>query len=114
MRSFVSLAIVAVFLLCMATIALARGAPTKDKAFSDQAIVSVHVTPTVANVPPLTIGFDVILNMTTATFRAGNARHYASDTSAMREQSTTGDERARQSASYSARSGPSLSLVMLA
>lgn len=109
MRSFVSLAIVAVFMLCMASITLARGAPSKEKAFSDQATVSVQVVPVVTSVPPMTTGFDVILNMSTATFSAGNARQITSDTSARGSRSTTGAEFSYSvMASYSARSGPNL------
>ena len=110
-RKSLSLAIVAAFMLCMASIALARGAPTREKAFSDQAIVSVHVAPTVANVPPMTTGFDVIQNITTAYPRLANVNNQDSDTSGTREQSTTVAERSYTGASYSARSGPNLAMV---
>lgn len=99
-----------VLMVSLASVALARGAPTNENAFSDQSTVSVHVAPTVANVPIMT-GFDVIENISTPAFpRFAIANQPAADTSGMREQSTTGDERSRQSAStsYTARSGPNL------
>ena len=110
MRKLISFAIVAAFMLCMASIALARGAPSKEKAFSDQAIVSVRVAPAVANVPPMTTGFDVIQNMTTAYPRLANANNQDVDTSARGSRSTTVAERSYTGASYSARSGPNLAM----
>jgi hypothetical protein len=113
-NKFVSFAIVAVFVLCMASIALARGAPEKQKAFTAQAIVSVHVAPTVANVPPMTTGFDVILNISPAFPRLANVNQYT-DTSERGSRSTTGDERKSTSASTClARSGPNSSTILRA
>ncbi len=110
LRSFTGLATVAVLVLCMASIALARGAPSKEKAFSDQAIVSVQVAPVLTSVPPMTTGFDVIQNLSTPAYlRPANANGLT-DTSEMTGLSTTGDERGFRSASYSARSGPNLTL----
>ena len=104
-----SIALVAIVI----SFALARGTPTQDNAFTDQAIVSVDVSPTVANVPPMTVGYDVIQNLSTPAYpRLASANHYT-DTSEASRLSTTGDERNLQSAStsYRARSGP---LVLLA
>lgn len=110
MRRF-SIAIVTVFVLCVASLALARGAPTKEKTFSDQSTASVHVAPATANVPPMTTGFDVIKNLSTSAYsRLATADQNIADTSVMREQSTTGDEDALRAASYSARSSPNLAL----
>lgn len=88
----------------LSIIALARGAPDK-KTFTDQAIVSVSVAPTVANVPPMTNGFDVIQNYSTAYSRFASASVFA-DTSAVTGLSTTGDE--------SRRSAPQPLVVLLA
>lgn len=84
---------VVVAMLAMTSIALARGAPN-EKTFTDQAIVSVDVSPVVANVPLMT-GFDVIQNQNTAVIRAGNAQHYK--TKVETGLSTTGDEYASTS-----------------
>jgi hypothetical protein len=117
MKKLVSVAIVAVFMLCMTSVALARGAPTREKAFSDQAIVSAHVAPVVANVPPMTTGYDVIENISTPAFsRLASANHYSVDTSATLRLSATVDWRTLTSASIarSARSGPNSVLVLRA
>lgn len=111
-----SVAIVAVLVLCMASIALARGAPTKQKAFTSQAVVSVQVAPVVANVPPMTTGFDVIENISTPAYsRLATANQYSADTSATLRLSSTVDWRTlTSSVTRQARSGPQPRIELLA
>lgn len=110
----VSVFLAIVLMVSLASIALARGAPNEN-VFTDQAIVSVDVAPTVANVPVMT-GFDVILNISSPAFSRLANVNKTSDTSVERRQSTTVAERNSKSAatSYSARSGPNNAMVLLA
>jgi len=99
-------------LMVTASIALARGAPS-EKVFTDQAIVSVD-PPAVAGGSPMTVGFDVTQNYSTAVIRIGNAQPITVDTSTQVRQSTTVAEYGVTLGAYSARSGPSPDLVLLA
>lgn len=95
----------------MVSIALARGEPAKQKAFTTQSVASVDVTPVVASVPPMTVGYDVICNLATLT----TVQPVTADTSANRRQSTTVAEPLAMANGYHlARSGPSPALVLLA
>lgn len=113
MKRLISMLMPIVLIAMVISFALARGAPNEQNIFTDQAIVSVDVSPTVASVPPMTIGYDVICNLSTpAIDRAGTAQSMT-DTSEATGLSTTGDERATASGFYSARSGPQPDLVLL-
>lgn len=99
--------LVALLVISLVSIALARAAPTKEKVITDQAIVSVQAAPVIASVPPMTVGYDVICNLSTA-------RQSASvDTSTQLRLSATVDWRNLQLASYRARSGPQPAMVLL-
>lgn len=65
MKLSVRMLIVLVFALSVATVALARGTPTKQKAFTSNAAVEV-VSPIVTTAPVM-IGYDVIENISTQT-----------------------------------------------
>jgi hypothetical protein len=115
MKKLISMLMPVVLIAMTISFASARGAPNEQNPFTDQAIVSVDVSPTVANVPPMTVGYDVICNLSTlAIDRAGNAQ-YITDTSEATGLSTTGDERNSLSAStsYRARSAPQPALVLV-
>jgi hypothetical protein len=116
MRSFVSLAIVTVFVLCMATFALARGAPTRQKAFTAHAVVSAHVAPTVANVAPMTLGYDVIENMSTAypRPRLASVNQYIATAERGSRSTTVAEHKIQSASTYClARSGPQPASVLL-
>lgn len=115
MKKLLSLAIVTVLCWAMASVALARGAPTKN-AFTTAAVSVDAVMPTVAlrNVPPMTAGYDVICNLSTpAEPRVSNAVSLEAVISAKTRLSTTGDERGftRTFHRFEARSGPNPAMV---
>ncbi|MEK6281845.1 MAG: hypothetical protein AABN95_15945 [Acidobacteriota bacterium] len=99
MKKLVVSMLMSIVLVAMViSFALARGAPNEN-AFTDQATVSVDVSPTLASVPPMTVGYDVIQNISTpAAPHVANVQLAASDISAQVRQSTTGDKRNLQSA----------------
>lgn len=103
-QKFVGFLVVMAFTLSLATVALARGAPTK-KAFTAQAAVSVDVSPIVANVPPMVVGYDVIENLP-AYPRLASANQYIADTSDATRLSPTVDWRSNETGFCSERSGP--------
>lgn len=101
-----------VLTMVFASIALARGAPNEN-AFT-QAAVSVDA-PVVANVPPMTVGYDVICNITTPAYsRFASVSQYISDISGETGLSTTVAERGFTSGRLTSRTGPQPDLVLLA
>lgn len=106
----VSVFLAVVLMVAVASIALARGAPAKQKAFSHQSVSVDAVTPIVAlrNVPPMTTGYDVICNLAQA------AKIVSADTSARSKLSATVDWRGFRTNAYLTRSGPQPALVLLA
>jgi len=63
MRQVLVVVLAAMLLASLSSIALARGAPEKQKAFAVEQVMTVDVAPMVASVPPMTVGYDVILNI---------------------------------------------------
>lgn len=65
MKKLIGFIVIMAFVMATASMAFARGAPTKEKVFTHQAIVVDVVAPNVAlrSVPPRTVGYDVICNL---------------------------------------------------
>jgi low affinity Fe/Cu permease len=62
MKSLVGFLLVFALVVMSVSVAVARGAP-QQKAFAVEQVMTVEVAPTVASVPPMTVGFDVIQNI---------------------------------------------------
>lgn len=105
------LGLLLVMTMVFASIALARGAPNEN-AFT-QAAVSVDA-PAVANVPPMTVGYDVICNITTPAYSRMAIAQYTADTSVETGLSTTVAERGSTSGRLTSGTGPQPRLVLLA
>lgn len=108
------LAVLVLLAFIFTVIPLARAGPTKEKAFTHQAVLTETVAPTVANVPPMTVGYDVICNLTNAVIRAGNAQSISADTPEQVRQSTTVAERINQTLSTRGDTKQAPRIVLLA
>lgn len=95
MRQIVVFVLAAMLLVALSSIALARGAPEKQKAFVVEQVMTVEVAPYVASVPPMTVGFDVIQNI------SKNETRQLPVTTDRRRQSTTGERHSLNSDSLS-------------
>lgn len=91
MKRLIGFIVIMAFAMATASMAFARGAPTKEKAFTHQAIVVDAVAPNVAlrTTPPLTVGHASLIETTDVI--AG----FDTETNTKRatELSTTGDWR---------------------
>ena len=88
MRKFALTLLAVAFMISVFSIGLARGAPTKQKAFASNAAVEM-VSPVLATVPTM-IGYDVIQNISNETRDLSIAQNtFDVDTSTARRLSPT-------------------------
>jgi hypothetical protein len=62
MKRLVSFMVIAAFVLALATVAVARGAPDQPQSYAVEQTIAPDLAPVVTSIPPLSAGYDVIQN----------------------------------------------------
>ena len=86
MKRLLGFVVIAAFVLALATVAMARGAPQSEQSIPFVEVIVTPSAPVVCSVPPLTVGYDVIQNLSESKTLKPSV------TTERRRQSTTGDE----------------------
>jgi hypothetical protein len=105
MRQIVAVLMLFALVAATSATAFARGAPPSKKSFVTASVIVTPEAPVVSSVPPLTVGYDVIQNLSESqTLKT-------SVTTERRRQSTTGARRADLKQSHTSNQTPEIVLL---